>query len=68
MATVADLIKYLEQFPQDIEVAYELYSDQYLLEFDQLKLEELCEPRSDGWVQNKRPDKPTQTYLVFPGN
>lgn len=68
MSTVADLIKYLEQFPQDIQVAIEMYSEQYLLEFDQIVLEELCEPRSDGWVQNKRPDMPTQKYLVFPGN
>lgn len=65
---VKDLITYLQTQPEDIQVAYRLWSEQCLLELEHLKVEELCEPRSDGWIQDKRIDIPTQMYLVFPGN
>ena len=42
-----------------------LYGE-YLLQ--DITIEELCEVRSDGWVANKRPDKPKALYLLFPGN
>ena len=66
--TVADLIEFLQKQPQDILVAYELYSEQCLLDVDYIKTVELCEPRPDGWVHNKRSDMPHMTYLMFPGN
>lgn len=65
---VKDLIAYLQTQPEDMQVAFKLYSEQCLLELEHLKVEELCEPRSDGWIQDKRSDKPSQIYLVFPGN
>lgn len=66
--TVAELIAYLETQPQDIQVAYRCFSEQALLEADEIKIIEACEARNDGWIQDKRPDKPTQRYLLFPGN
>jgi hypothetical protein len=65
---VADLIEYLLKQPQDLPVAFRCYSEQLLLDFVDIDIEELCEPRADGWIENKRPDKPCVKYLVFPGN
>lgn len=66
--TVAELINLLENQPQDLQVAFEMYSEQKLLEPDEISIVELCEPRSDGWIQNSRPDMPKRKYLLFPGN
>lgn len=66
--TVAELIALLHTFPPDLPVAYDLHSEQCLMEPQEIRTQELCLPREDGWVPNQRPDKPTQTYLVFPGN
>ncbi len=66
--TAAELIKFLETQPQDLLVAYECCSEQVLLNIQDITIEAACEPRNDGWIQNKRPDKPTQQYLLFPGN
>lgn len=66
--TVAELIAFLQTQPQELQVAYGLYSEQCLLELEDINIVEACEPRNDGWIQNKRPDKPTQRYLMFPGN
>ena len=66
--TVKELIELLQTKPQDLLVAYDLYSEQVLLEADDIRIKTLCEPRPDGWVHDKRPDKPTREYLIFPGN
>lgn len=66
--TVAELITFLQTQPQDIQVAYEIYSEQQLLAVEEITIGEYCAPRPDGWVHSARPDKPTQKYLVFPGN
>ena len=66
--TVAELIEFLRKQPQDLLVASEMYSERRLLDPDDITIEDLCEPRPDGWVQNRRPDMPTRRYLVFPGN
>ncbi len=66
--TVKELIALLETFPQDLEVTYSCCSEQTLLEAHEVHVQDLCLPRNDGWVENKRPDKPTQQYLCFPGN
>lgn len=66
--TVAELVAHLKTFQQDLPVAYNIFSEQCLMEPNQIVTQELCLPREDGWVANQRPDKPTQTYLVFPGN
>ena len=63
--TVAQLVWLLQQQPQDLPVAYRKYSEQVLLEKEHIKIVELCEPRDDGWVQDQRPDMPSQTYLVI---
>lgn len=65
---VSELIELLKVMPQDALVAYRLYSEQCLLEHDDISEADLCEPRADGWIQNKRPDMPTVKYVVFPGN
>ena len=66
--TVSELIAYLQTQPQDLHVAYDIYSERSLLEARDIKIVEACIPRPDGWIQNKRPDMPTQMYLLFPGN
>lgn len=66
--TVKELIAFLEKQPQDILVAYKLFSEQCLLHEDEIVLQACCDPRPDGWIQSKRPDMPTQMYLMFPGN
>jgi len=66
--TVSELIEFLQKQPQDIQVAYRLYSEQCLLQADKVVIEQCCRPRPDGWIQNKRPDKEAQIYLMFPGN
>ena len=65
---VSELIEYLQQQPQHLLVAYHCYSESELLNKEDISIKELCLPRPDGWIQNKRPDKETQEYLVFPGN
>ena len=66
--TVAELIALLQQYPADMPVAYELFSEQDLLKASDIRVKNLCLPREDGWVQNERPDMPSQAYLLFPGN
>ena len=66
--TVKELIEILQTKPQDLQVAYRCYSEWSLLEADEIEIRALCNPRVDGWVHDKRPDKPTQEYLTLPGN
>lgn len=66
--TVAEFIEVLKDLPQDLLVAYRRCSEQKLLEPREISIEEACWPRPDGWIQNKRPDMPAQTYLMLPGN
>ena len=66
--TVSEFIKYLRKQPAHAQVAYRMYSEQCLLDTSDIVLENLCPPRPDGWVQNARPDKPTELYLLLPGN
>ena len=66
--TVAELIEVLRKHPPRMKVAYQRYSEQCLLEECEITVQELCHPRDDGWIQNKRPDMETETYLVLPGN
>ena len=63
--TVAELIEYLQTQPQDLQVAYRLHSEQCLLEQSDIELIKACEPRSDGWIQNERPDMPSVQYLLL---
>lgn len=65
--TVAELIEFLQKQPQELQVAYRACSEPYLLGADEIKIEERCLPRPNGLIYDKRPDKPTQLYLVFPG-
>lgn len=66
--TVSELIEFLKTKPQELQVIYVCYSDYSLLSSDEISVVNLCQPRPDGWIQDKRPDKPTQRYLLFPGN
>jgi len=65
---VSELIEFLKTQPQHLPVAYQCMSENALLNSKDIKVEELCHPREDGWVANRRPDKPTRPYLVLPGN
>lgn len=66
--TVAELIQFLQTQPQDALVAYKCFSEQLLLEQEEIEGVELCPPRPDGWVQNYRTDIDPVQYVVFPGN
>lgn len=66
--TVAELIAFLQTQPQGLQVAYRCCSEQVLMEAHEIKVVEGCLPRPDGWIQDKRPDMPTQAFLIFPGN
>jgi hypothetical protein len=66
--TVAELIAFLQTQPQELEVAYRCYSEQMLLEAEDIEIEAACLPRPDRWIQNARPDMPRKMYLMFPGN
>ena len=66
--TVAELIEFLKTQPQELLVSYKKYSEQVLLESKEITIDELCVARADGWIQYKRPDMPSQKYLLFPGN
>lgn len=66
--TVSELIEHLKTMPGDLLVAYNRFSEKCLMDADEIRVEDLCHPRADGWIQNKRPDMPTMKYLVFPGN
>ena len=66
--TVADLIQFLQTHPKDMPILFRQYSDYTILQEDQICIEEHGLPRSDGYVPSQRPDKPSQKYLVFPGN
>jgi hypothetical protein len=63
---VSDLISFLQKQPQDMRVAYRIYSEQCLLDIDDIEIDELCKAREDGWIADKRPDKETEVYLVLP--
>lgn len=65
---VHELVNFLQELPQDLDVVYEIWSEQCILERDDISIKELCHPRPDGWVQDARPDKPLIKYVVFPGN
>jgi len=64
---VAELIEFLQTQPKELQVAYDMYSEHRLIEQMDIRIVEACEPRPDGWIQRKRPDKPTQLYLMLPG-
>jgi hypothetical protein len=66
--TVADLIEYLKKQPQDIKVAHEMFSEQFLIDENKISVKMLCKPRPDGWIQDLRPDMESEMYLVLPGN
>lgn len=66
--TVGELIGLLATYQKDLPVAYRMCSEQVLLEAKDIEVVDLCHPRPDGWIQDKRPDMPTQQYLLFPGN
>lgn len=65
---VSELIAFLQTQQQDLPVAFKRYSEAAVLEADEIKIVEACEPREDGWVANRRPDKPAVKYLMLPGN
>lgn len=66
--TVKELIEFLQKQPQFLPVVYMAYSEFCLLTDNDIDIRDLGMPREDGWVHDHREDKPTQQYLVFPGN
>lgn len=64
--TVAELIAYLQTQPQDLQVAYPMFSEQCLLRIEEIGIARACEPRPDGWIEYARADKPSQKYLMIP--
>lgn len=66
--TVSEFIAFLQTQPQDIQVAYQLYSEQAILKSIDIEVVELGVSRRDGWIHNRRVGGPTQKYLLLPGN
>lgn len=66
--TVAELIEFLKTQPQDLRVAHGMYSEAALLTTAGIHVEEWCVARPDGWIHWIRNDKPSESYLMFPGN
>ncbi len=66
--TTAELIKLLQTMPQDLPVAYALYSEYCLLDAEDIKVMVLGKARPDGWVSLVRTNNEHVDYLVFPGN
>ncbi len=66
--TVAELIEFLKTQPQHLLVGYCLHSEWCLMETEDIGIVTACEARPDGWIQDRRDDKPLQQYLIFPGN
>lgn len=62
---VRELIAELSYFDPELEVVYSLYSEYTILDGGELKVLTACQPRHDGWVHARRPDQPTQTYLLL---
>ena len=65
---VSELKKFLDTLPNDMEIVYKCFSEQCILEVEEIKIEELCKKREDGWVQNQRGDMDKVKYLSLPGN
>jgi hypothetical protein len=65
---VKELIEFLQKQQQDLPVAFRRYSEQCLMEENNISVEVLGAARPDGWVPDRRDNIPTQTYLLFPGN
>lgn len=66
--TVSELIEFLQQQPPELKVAYKKFSEQKILDAEEIEVTELGIARPDGWIHDKRPDKEAEKYLVFPGN
>ena len=66
--TVAELIEFLKTKPQDIQVGQSMYSEYCLTDPEDIHIVKCCLPRNDDWIHGARPDKPSQDYLMFPGN
>ena len=66
--TVKELIEILNTYDQTLPVAYSSHSVYVLLDDSNIMTKNLCEARPDGWVHHERKDKPSVSYLVFPGN
>lgn len=65
---VKELIEFLKTQDQNLLVIYRLHSEQMVMEVGDIDIFEACVERPDGWVHDKRPDKPYKKYLRFPGN
>lgn len=65
---VKKLKELLSKFPDDMKIAHTMYSEQCLLDEDDISIFEGCTPREDRWIQNARPDKKSESYLLIRGN
>lgn len=65
---VKELIEFLQKQPQDMLVAHKFCSDWELIRLEDIDMVEAGEPRSDGYIHAKRPDRLIVKYLLFPGN
>lgn len=65
---VRELITHLQTFDPELPICYQEFSEYTELEAEYIRVKDLQPPRGDGYVGSQRPDKPTQLWLVFPGN
>lgn len=62
---IAELIKVLEKYPQDLEVAHPQWSEHRITTEADIQVGIGCPPRPDGWVHDLRPDMAGQSYLII---
>lgn len=63
--TVAELIELLKKHPQDLQVIIPCCSEYVIFGEKSPQVVDKCIARPDGWVEEKRSDKPTQKYLLI---
>lgn len=72
--TIKQLKILLDQFDENLPIAYKLHSEYKLLESNELSVRNLHPARADGWVHDYFPKESEESknlrisYLVFPGN
>jgi hypothetical protein len=67
---VKDLKNLLEQYPEDMLIAYAIHSEYALMEPKDISVVKMQPARPDGWIHTYPRDKTSKTidYLTFPGN
>jgi hypothetical protein len=71
--TVKELIEHLKTFPEDLPVLYAIYSDNKMLEAEDIKIAKFMEYRKNDGYYPRNSDSATGVFrrfegVSFPGN